>query len=387
MIFYRGLFKMLINEQQLLPDIALAKSGDKIAFTRLIEQLTSTVGAIALAITKDLDSSEDVSQKVFIKVWHEINQLKENISFLPWVRQITRYTALNHLRDEKVNRNIKGDEADALLAAIADPSHCADVSLLREEQNTLIQHLLAQLPDENREIVLLYYREQQSHQSVALLLGLNEATVRKRLSRVRTLIKEQVLARYGQIILSTCPLGLTTLVLSGLSMSSPVAAAVVTKSVVSSQSHWFVKIFLTISGAMLGAVLGMLASYIGISKVIEKSADERQRTQLKTLRNRTAWQLFFSGVFLTLSYELTKGWLMPCLCFISLFFVLYHSTQQVRELLYSRANEDKFNGCELLQQSSKDRFWCLFGLLSGFLGGGSGLLIGLYRSGRFVSFF
>ena len=62
---------LLNNEQQLLPDIALAKSGDQIAFTRLIEQLKNTVGSIALAITKDLDSSEDVSQKVFIKVWRD----------------------------------------------------------------------------------------------------------------------------------------------------------------------------------------------------------------------------------------------------------------------------------------------------------------------------
>ena len=60
---------LLTDEQQLLPDIALAKLGDSLAFTRLIEQLANTVGSIALAITQDLDSSEDVSQKVFIKVF------------------------------------------------------------------------------------------------------------------------------------------------------------------------------------------------------------------------------------------------------------------------------------------------------------------------------
>ena len=135
----------LMNEQQLLPDITLAKTGDKIAFTRLIEQLKNTVSSIALAITKDLDSSEDVCQIVFIKVWREIDQLKENISFLPWVRQITRYTALNHIRDEKVNRNVKGDETDTLLATLVDPSHTADEHLLREEQIVLIQTLLSEL--------------------------------------------------------------------------------------------------------------------------------------------------------------------------------------------------------------------------------------------------
>jgi len=378
---------LLNNEQQLLPDIALAKLGDQVAFTRLIDQLSNTVGSIALAITKDLDSSEDVSQKVFIKVWREIEQLKENISFLPWVRQITRYTALNHLRDEKVNRNIKGDETDTLLATLADPSHSADVNLLREEQNALIQTLIAQLPDESREIVLLYYREQQSSQSVALLLGLNEATVRKRLSRVRSLIKEQVLARYGNVILSTSPIGLTALVLSGLSVSSPVAAAVMTKSVVSSQSHWLAKILLTAGGAMLGAMLGMVASYIGMSKVIEKSVNETQKAKLIALRNKTALRIFVSGILLTLSYELTVGWLMPCLCFITLFIVIYHSTQQVNEVVYLPQKTTGVINTGLTIQIKKDKFWCTFGLITGFLGGGSGLLIGLYNSGRFATFF
>ncbi|WP_220462212.1 RNA polymerase sigma factor [Colwellia sp. Bg11-12] len=378
---------LLTDEQQLLPDIALAKLGDSLAFTRLIEQLANTVGSIALAITQDLDSSEDVSQKVFIKVWQEINQLKENISFLPWVRQITRYTALNHIRDEKVNRNIKGDETELLLATLIDPSHSADVGLLREEQNTLIQTLLAQLPDESREIVLLYYREQQNTESVATLLGLNAATVRKRLSRVRALIKDRVLARYGHVILSTSPLGLATLVLSGLSVSSPVAAAVVTKSMVSSQGHWLVKILLALGGAMLGALLGMVASYIGMSKVIEKLVDEKQKAQLKVLRNKTAFQLFLSGILFTLSYEFTEGWGMPFLCFITLFYFIYRSTQQVNALVGLPKDITKLTDTDLIQQSRKDQFWCQFGLVAGFVGGGTGLMVGLYNSGRFTTFF
>jgi RNA polymerase sigma factor (sigma-70 family) len=379
---------MLINnEQQFLPDVALAKLGDQVAFTRLIEQLKNTVGSIALAITKDLDSSEDVSQKVFIKVWGEIEQLKENISFLPWVRQITRYTALNHIRDEKVNRNVKGDSTDNLLATLVDSSHSADVNLLRKEQNALIQTLLAELPDESREIVLLYYREHQSSQSVALLLGVNEATVRKRLSRVRALIKDQVLSRYGNVILSTSPLGISALVLSGLSVSFPVAAAVVTQSVVSSQSHWLAKVLLTFGGAMMGTVLGIVASYIGMSRVIGRSIDEQQKVKLISLRNSTALQLLLSGIFFTLSYVLTTGWVMPCLCFMTLFYVIYRSINKVNELVYIPSEKIEVTDTSLIIQSRKDKFWCQFGLMVGAFGGGSGLLIGLYNSGRFATLF
>jgi hypothetical protein len=88
------------------------------------------------------------------------------------------------------------------------------------------------------------------------------------------------------VILSSSSVGLTALVLSGLSISSPVAA--VTKNVVSNQSHWLAKIMLTMDRAMMGAVLGMLASYMGMSKVIEKSVDDKQKAELIILRNKIA---------------------------------------------------------------------------------------------------
>ncbi len=137
---------------------------------------------------------------------------------------------------------------------------------------------------------------------------------------------------------------------------------------------------------MLGAVLGILGSYIGMSKVIEKSVNENQKKQLISLRNKTALQLFITGILLTLSYELTAGWLMPCLCFIVLFLVIYRSTKGVNKLVYMASNKTGFINEALITQSSKDKFWCQFGLIIGFLGGGSGLLIGLYNSGRFATF-
>lgn len=87
-----------------------AKDGDKKAFTQLVGELNNTVHAIALSMTRDLQHSSDVSQLVFIKVWQQLNELKNNESILPWVRQITRYTARNFLRDNKVRNETACDD-------------------------------------------------------------------------------------------------------------------------------------------------------------------------------------------------------------------------------------------------------------------------------------
>ena len=80
--------------------------------------------------------------------------------------------------------------------------------------------LIDGLPEDSREIVLLYYREEQSSQQVAELLGLSDANVRKKLSRVRELLKDQLLSRYGNLLLSTAPAMPTFLATASLTRGS-----------------------------------------------------------------------------------------------------------------------------------------------------------------------
>ena len=57
-----------ITEQQLIPDVTAAQVGDTGAFERLVACCQRSVCSIALAIVKDLDASEDITQQVFIYV-------------------------------------------------------------------------------------------------------------------------------------------------------------------------------------------------------------------------------------------------------------------------------------------------------------------------------
>ncbi|NQY65139.1 MAG: hypothetical protein HRT38_15720 [Alteromonadaceae bacterium] len=64
-----------------------------------------------------MDNSDEVAQQIFICLWQNLNKLKDNVSFLPWLRQTTRYTAYNFLRDSKVDRKIVDEQADTLLSS------------------------------------------------------------------------------------------------------------------------------------------------------------------------------------------------------------------------------------------------------------------------------
>lgn len=363
-------------------DVSSAKTGDVKAFTRLIELTRNTVTSIALAIVKDIDNSEEVAQQVFISLWQNLNKLKNNASFLPWLRQTTRYTAYNFLRDNKVDRKIAGELADILLSQFCHPQLLHEQVLNKEQESLILYDFIDKLPDESQEIVLLYYREEQSSKQVAQLLELSEANVRKILSRVRTLLKQQLLEKYGQLVFSTAPtVGLTSLILSSIITSSPVAAATMASSLATGKTGLLSKLAFLFSGAMIGVLGGVLGVFWGTKKPLEKIADKQAKLQMKKLRDQTMIWVATTGVLFALSYEVTTGWIGPLLCYI--FFVLglifhLHKMNNFADKHMQFGDSNKEN----TRRKKLGVFFTITGMSLGLILGFSGLIIGLISSGR-----
>lgn len=364
-----------IIEQQLIPDVAAAQQGDMRAFERLIIRCQRSVCSIALAIVKDVDASEDISQQVFVHIWQQLNSLQNPASFLPWVRQITRYRAFNYLRDKKATQSVSGDEADTLLASFSCDTNLSD-NLVKAQQNTIMADFISRLPQDSREIVLLFYREEQNSQQVAQLLGLSETNVRKKLQRVRELLKAQLLEKYGRLILSTAPgLGLTTAICSALALTSPPLAAA-TATAATSQAGGLSKVLLLLGGAMFGALAGVVAIFGGMHMPIKHANSLELKQQLIALRNGSViWVLLF-GLLLTAAYELTQGAWAPITVFSLFCLGLAGVTIRVWQLT---APQMRAKG---ETHYRKNLFWCFFGLVFGYGSGFAGLIIGLINSGR-----
>ena len=364
-----------ISDNLMLPDISAAQQGDMQAFGRLVSNCQRSVSSIALAIVKDLDASEDITQQVFIHVWQQLNTLQNPASFLPWVRQITRYRAFNYLRDNKVADRVGGEEADDLLQQFSSGTELSE-QLARVQQNQIMAAFIDQLPEDSREIVLLYYREEQNSQQAAVLLEISEANVRKKLQRVREALKDQLLARYGKLILTTAPgLGLTTAICSALTAISPPLAAATTTSAVST-SGGLSKLAALLGGAMIGALAGVVGVIAGMHQPIKRASSATQKQQLISLRNKAIVWVIACGLLLTASYELTQGAIAPILAFAVFVSGLVMLNIKVWQLLSAQFKQQ---GQKVYY---KNLFWCIFGSVAGYGGGIAGMLIGLSNSGR-----
>ncbi|WP_348730178.1 sigma-70 family RNA polymerase sigma factor [Rheinheimera texasensis] len=374
-------------ELQLMPDVLAAQQGDMAAYQRLIKRCAQMVSSIALAIVKDLDRSEDVAQQVFIHVWQQLPQLREASSFLPWVRQITRYQAFHGLRDQKARRELDGDDAETVLAEFIDPDACPELWHGRAEQSQLLQQFLDALPAESREMLLLFYREEQSSSQVAALLGISEANVRKKLQRVRESLKEQWLSRYGQLILSTAPgLGFSAALTAALATASPPAAAMaadqLAHSVAPGAASGPLKFLALLGGAAIGALLAIAAVFYGMKPAIDRADSAELATQLRQLRRRTmAWMALF-GLCWVAAYELTTSAWGPIACMTMLTVLLLSTQVQLSRLLAPQQARERLADPKAAAKQRRQWLGCAIGTVVGIGAGWAGMIAGLIASGR-----
>lgn len=363
-------------ERQLIPDVESACKGDHNAYERLIKECQKAVSSIALAIVKDLDGSEEVAQDVFIHVWQKLDTLRNPASFLPWVRQVTRYRAFNYLRDNKINKTVRGDEADALLEKLSN--HTGPINeLLRDEKSQLLASFIDQLPDESREVVLLYYREEQSSVQVANLLGVSDALVRKKLQRARKTLTENMLARFASLLTITSPsLAFTSALTAALAGLSPPAAATASSMMTSSSAGYVLgKPLAILSGALIGALAGLIGVVIGMQTLIRTTSYMPLRRRFVNIRNTSSVAVILFGIALAYAYEYTSSAVAPIA--IYLFFVLFLGLQHHRTWKVIKSNPQHID-----PKQSRSQVVSIIGLGLGVTTGLLGVIVGMLQSGR-----
>ncbi len=268
-------------------ELPAAVRGDRDAYGRIVIASQNTVTAVALAITRDVPASEDIAQEAFLSAWHHLPRLKNPSSFLPWLRQITRNLAHDHLRGGR-NRPLGGEAAELAIQYAADPEGCPMQQALDAERDAVAADLISELPEESREALLLYYREGQSSKQVAMLLGLSDAAVRKRLSRARQSVREDLLARFSEFARSSAPSAAFAVgVTAALGITKPAAAAglgIATKSIAGSL---FARFALGFAGAASGGLLGgLVAAWFARSTLLDYAGDDAERSALNRFIHR-----------------------------------------------------------------------------------------------------
>jgi RNA polymerase sigma factor (sigma-70 family) len=157
--------------------IAATRRGERAAYGQLIARYQDVVWAVSFSSTGDWSLSEDVAQDTFIVAWHQLGQLREVIRLRSWLCGIARNLA-RKARRRRAREQVVDDDLPALVGSPFE-------DIARAEADRVVRDALARVPATYREVLVLYYRENQPVREVASTLGISEAAALQRLARGR----------------------------------------------------------------------------------------------------------------------------------------------------------------------------------------------------------
>lgn len=155
----------------------VAASKDREAFAALFDHFAPRVKSFMMRKGASSEQAEDLVQETMIAVWSKAAlYVAERGSVATWIFTIARNLRIDRLRREKSNQFTDLDEYDAPSDAPGQ-----DEALHRLQEDSAVAQALAQIPSEQRELLILSYVEDLPQSEIAARLQIPLGTVKSRM--------------------------------------------------------------------------------------------------------------------------------------------------------------------------------------------------------------
>lgn len=160
-------------------------AGDRAAFKALFSREAPRLMRLVRRHVDNDDLARDLVQQTFTQLHAARHDFRHDARLRPWVTTIALNLVRQHYRRRKVRKEDSIDEAAPVRAADDTVA-----PLERAERAAQLRAAVGQLPDGQREVVVLHWFEERSFAEVAQLVGASEGAVRVRAHRAYGRLRE-----------------------------------------------------------------------------------------------------------------------------------------------------------------------------------------------------
>lgn len=191
----------MVNEEQRL--VEAGQRGDVEAFNQLVRLYEGRVYSLCLRMLGDPDAAADVAQDTFISAYKNLNRFRGGV-FRAWLLRIATNACYDALRARKrrpavsLNAAFGDDDENGSGFDLPDPAESPDDAAQRQELSAGIAAAIAQLPEDQRVVVILSDIQGLAYDEIAEVTNANLGTVKSRLSRGRARLRD--LLRAGELL-------------------------------------------------------------------------------------------------------------------------------------------------------------------------------------------
>lgn len=165
--------------------IASTLQGNREAFTQLVLRYQGMVKGQAWYALKNWADAADVTQRVLIQAYMQLDSLRSPERFGGWLRRITINECSMWHRSRRENLPIEEAPASSLVAPGTEPEDSGN--------NEQLLDAISRLPESGRLVVTLFYLNGMSCIDAGRFLGISPNTVKVRLHRARKQLKREMM--------------------------------------------------------------------------------------------------------------------------------------------------------------------------------------------------
>jgi RNA polymerase sigma-70 factor, ECF subfamily len=171
--------------------------GERRAYAELVDRHKNKAMTLAVRMLKDRHEAEEALQDAFVRAFRALPSFQGKSSFATWFYRIVYNvcsTALSKRR-EPYFISIDDAENESLNLEIPSSEETPDIQLESEEFRSIIKVEIAGMGREYAEILTLFYVQDLGYEEIMDITGLPIGTVKNRLFRARTLLRNAVLKK------------------------------------------------------------------------------------------------------------------------------------------------------------------------------------------------
>lgn len=171
--------------------IARVLQGEQGLFALLVERYRNYVFTLVLRFTGNREDAEEIAQDIFVKAFRSLADFRGASKFSTWLYTIVNNTCISFLRKKKIDTvSIEGANTQVQLEnqGLAFRANAME----QKSKHVLVNEAIGLLGPGDRQVISLFYKGEQSLDEIGRIMGLEPNTVKVKLHRARTRLKEKM---------------------------------------------------------------------------------------------------------------------------------------------------------------------------------------------------
>jgi len=167
------------------------RESDREAFRLLFEKYQPILFRNVLHSLRDVDTTHDIVQETFLRIWQRRLSLQPHLSFLAFLFRISSNLVRDYIKHQRVRNRLDVQVQEFYSQAGDNPEVSAQLRMFEDKLSDVVR---MKLPHKCRQVFLLSRMEEMSNAEISAHLGVSVKTVENQITRALKILRRHLLA-------------------------------------------------------------------------------------------------------------------------------------------------------------------------------------------------